>query len=125
MKTILALLISISALSQDYFYVNGSIDPNNLWEFTDNPRTKNPTLGYDFDLEVGARDRSVGVYMFYGAFQEIDYQNYGWGVDYYVAFSDVLEGSLGGNIGFVMRKGSYGNWGAFLLLQCVEFFISG
>lgn len=114
MKTILALLFCIPLLAQDYQYATLSVDPNNLWGIVDNPRTKTQELGYDYDIEIGARDRKVGVYIFYGAFQEIEYQNYGAGGDYYVTFSDAVEGSLGANIGFVLRKGHYGNWGAFI-----------
>lgn len=69
----------------DYWYINGSFDLNMAVGIKDNPDTAEfNDRGLDFDVEVGARDRHVGVYIFYGRFDAMDYQNYGAGVDYYV-----------------------------------------
>lgn len=69
----------------DYIYLNASFDVNMAFGIKDNKDTAEfNDRGLDFDIEVGARDRHVGVYIFYGSFNPIDYQNYGAGVDYYV-----------------------------------------
>lgn len=89
MKTIflsltLMLTTMVSAQNPDYWYLNGSFDVNKAFDLKDNKRTVDDKHGLDFDFEAGARDRHFGVFMFYGRFDEMGWQNYGAGVDYYV-----------------------------------------
>ena len=92
---ILAFLFSLSVWGQDYAYVKGSFDPNQALLIIDNPRQKEDVRGLDYDIEVGVRDRKFGVYLFAGAFQEIEYQNYGYGVDFYPNVLPNLTTSIG------------------------------
>ena len=110
MKTLIliyAMLISSVAISQNYgqrwsekdpphyFYINGSFDPNMAFGIKDNPDTiEFDDRGFDYDIEAGVRVKHFGVYIFYGKFNEMSYQNYGAGVDYYF---QILKDS---NIGF-------------------------
>ncbi|MDC7248621.1 MAG: hypothetical protein PQJ49_01720, partial [Sphaerochaetaceae bacterium] len=100
--TLLVLMCSISAFSQnngetkppaDYAYFAASFDPNMAFGIIDNKDTAAPDRGFDWDLELGARDRHFGVYLFYGRFNEFNYQVYGAGVDYYVNWlrDEVIE----------------------------------
>ena len=107
LASILLFIISTSAFAQvDYKYVRLQADVNNAFGIIDNPRTNPEVLGFDFDIEVGARDRSIGVYITYGRFDKQDYQNYAAGVDYYVNWLEDYNVSLsaGLNYGRVMRK---------------------
>lgn len=111
----------------DYIYFKSTFDPNQAFGIIDNPRTNKESYGLDYDIELGARWKSVGVYMFYGSYQEIDYQNFGIGFDVYVNWlSNVkcevnlynpftgrkgtwfkiqgIDLSVGGNIGLIGRK---------------------
>lgn len=97
-------LVTATSLAQDYAYARVTVDPNNLLGIVNNPRTQEQTNGLDFDIEVGARDRHVGVYVTYGRFENIGYQNYAAGVDYYVNWVPELDMSLGINYGVVLRK---------------------
>ena len=67
----------------DYVYTNFSFDVNKAFGVKDNPRTVVDHRGLDFDIEIGARDRHVAVYAFYGQFNAMNYKNYGAGLDYY------------------------------------------
>jgi len=97
--------------AKDYVYLKASFDPNNAFGITDNPRTEVQSTGFDYDIELGARYKTVGVYVFYGSFQEINYYNYGAGVDLYVNIFNKVDTSLGANMGVIGRK--YGDdWGA-------------
>lgn len=126
MKKLLILLLfynTINAQFSDYAYVRFQLDPNNLFGIIDNPRTEVEILGFDFDFEIGARDRHIGVYLTYGRFEKQGYQNYAAGVDYYPYWfenhsiyiynpisgvrSKLIEGfdlSVGINYGLVSRK---------------------
>ena len=123
-KTILlfALVITTMAFSQnygtkwsekdqqDYVYFNGSFDLNMALGLKDNKDTAEfDDRGLDLDLELGARHKHVGVYIFYGMFDAIEYQNYGGGVDYYVYwFSDYnFDLSLGASYGVVIRDNNF------------------
>lgn len=95
----------------DYVYFNGSFDVNMAFGLKDNADTAEfDDRGFDFDVEIGARDNHFGVFMFYGKFKEINYQNYGAGVDYYInKFRDakILNGvdlSIGVAYGVVIRQ---------------------
>lgn len=122
----LFVIIPMMAVSQikygvqdpaDYVYISGRLDLNNTFGIVDNPRTENEILGFHTDIEIGARDRHVGVHLDYGFFFEQDYQYYGLGVDYYIeALRDrelnvfgvqILDGtefSFGVGYGVVLRK---------------------
>ena len=110
MKYIALLLLTISLQAQDYVYGGFSVDPNQAIGIIDNPRTEVETLGFDWDLELGVRYHHFGVYAFYGAFQEINYQNYGAGADYFFNWF-VFDTSIGFNHGVILRKDGNGNWG--------------
>lgn len=117
----------------DYVYVAGSFDPNMAFGIKDNKNTLAPDRGFDWDLELGARDRHVGVYMFYGEFREFDYLNYGAGVDYYVQWlrdeaidlynpfngkylgqlTDGIDLSIGLYTSFVLRQDGTDNYGSY------------
>lgn len=65
----------------------------------------------DFDLEIGAIDNNIGVYMFYGAFPNAFYQNYGVGVDYYFKPWDSISLSLGNQYHVVIRNKEFKHLG--------------
>ena len=113
------LLNTHQMVSQDYVYVKGTFDPSNAFGIMDNPRTAVESIGFDYDFEVGARHKFLGVYAFYGAFNEINYRNYGAGVDFYPEwFNDTFDLSIGIHNGIILRKGynhnNAGTWGTFL-----------
>lgn len=93
-----------SAQTKDEVYFRAAVDPNQLFGIIDNPRTETETFGLDFDLEAGARYKRVGVYITYGRFENIGYQNYAGGVDYLIPIIKKVETSLGFNYGVVMRR---------------------
>lgn len=140
--TLLLLLFSLSLIGQtvygkkdpaDYVYGAFSFDPNMAFGIIDNEDTLAPDRGFDWDVEIGARDRHFGVYLFYGRFNEFNYQTYGTGVDYYVNWlrdeviewhnpftgryigklTDGIDLSLGVYTSFVLRQDVDGNWGSF------------
>lgn len=94
--TALLCLITINAMAQsfEYAYVRLQADVNNALGIIDNPRTQDEILGADLDIELGARDRHIGVYITYGRFEAQDYQNYAAGVDYYVYWLEDLQVKL-------------------------------
>ncbi len=99
--------------TKDYVYFKATFDPNNAFGIIDNPRTVIESYGFDYDIELGARYKAVGAYIFYGSFQEINYFNYGAGVDVYFSIFENIDTSLGGNLGIIARK--YGDhWGGHL-----------
>ena len=99
MKIIIIFLISITTYAQPYFSL--SVDVNNLTNLKENPRTE--VNGFDFDFEVGATERNIGVYVFYGAFYEANYQNYGVGIDYVFKPLRNVNLSLGNYYNVVIR----------------------
>tara|TARA_R110000803_G_scaffold69058_3_gene131238 strand:+ start:2043 stop:2594 length:552 start_codon:yes stop_codon:yes gene_type:complete len=116
---IVLLLNTYSILAQDYVYVKATFDPSNAFGIMDNPRTKVESIGFDYDVEIGARHKWMGVYAFWGAFNEINYRNYGAGVDFYPDwFNKTFDLSMGIHTGVILRQGyGYNNekvWGAYL-----------
>jgi len=104
-----------------YAYGNISIDANKIFRFNNNPRTEIQNKGIDFDVEIGARDGHVAVFIYYGRFDPIKYQNYGIGLDYFIHYlrDSGIEFSIGGAYGSILRKlptGSEGEsgWANFL-----------
>ena len=67
-----------------YFYADLSFDVNKAFGLYDNDRTVVDHRGLDWDLEIGVRDSHVGLFLFYGRFEEMNYVNLGAGLDYYV-----------------------------------------
>lgn len=111
MKNLTFILLFIVTLAtaqkiDEYDYVYGSFtfDLNNAFGIIENPRTVEQTNGFDFDAEIGARWNHFGVYLFYGTFQEINYLNYGAGVDYYFHWFRKIDMSIGIGNGMVLRK---------------------
>ena len=117
----------------NYWYVSGSADANMAFGFKDNKDTVAKDRGFDWDLELGARDKHFGVYVFYGQFAKFDYVTYGTGVDYYVdwlkntqlsfknpfnkksriTLIEDISLSAGIYTSFVLRKDTQGNQGSF------------
>tara|TARA_R110000737_G_scaffold259371_1_gene267930 strand:+ start:14 stop:553 length:540 start_codon:yes stop_codon:yes gene_type:complete len=111
--TIIALLLftSLNSYSQPYKtpYISLSIDANNLLEVRDNGRMKYQINGLDFDIEIGTIREKAAVYLFYGAFPNAYYQNYGLGVDYYFNISQNVYLYLGNQYHVVIRTGTHNN----------------
>ena len=108
---VILFLLPFLGFSQPYVKV--SFDPNQALLVVDNPRQKQDVRGLDYDAELGVRDGKFGVYVFGGAFQEIDYQNYGYGVDFYPNVIPNLETSIGVGHGFLVRRFE-DDWGAVM-----------
>lgn len=107
MKFALIFLImstTVFAQQKHDVYLDFSVDGNKLFQVFDNPRTEVDHKGIDFDFEVGARSRKIGVYLFYGRFDSADYQNYGAGVDYYFAKGDWYDITAGIGLSRILRK---------------------
>lgn len=114
LKLIFIVLFPTALFAQDYVYANLMMDPNQSLNIIDNPRMVEDIRGLDWDAELGVRYKRWGVYGYYGAFQEIDYQNYGVGVDYYVNILPRIETSIGVGHGIVLRQNENNDWGGFL-----------
>lgn len=105
----------------DYFYTSLTFDANMAFGIKDNKNTIKKDRGFDWDLELGAREKNFGVYLFYGRFDKFNYQNYGAGVDYYLQtwrnhkflIFDGVEYSAGIYYSEVLRQDYDGNWGSF------------
>lgn len=111
-KLILILLISTSLYSQTE-YVSFQFDVNNLLDLKDNDRMIKQVNGLDFDIEAGAiSDRNLALYVFYGAFPNAYYVNYGFGLDYYLKPLERLELSLGNKYHVAIRTKKYSYLGA-------------
>lgn len=114
MKTLIIFLITLTAYSQPY--VSLSVDVNNFLEIKDNPRMEKQINGLDFDVELGyiggEEDGNIGVYVFYGAFPNAFYHNYGLGVDWYYNLLERLNLSLGNSYHVVIRDKKYKHLGA-------------
>ena len=109
--TILFLFISLNCHSQPYktSYLSLSVDANNLLEVRDNGRMKYQINGLDFDIDVGSIRQKTTVYVFYGAFPNAYYQNYGVGADYYFNISQKIYVYLGNQYHVVIRTGTHNN----------------
>ena len=122
LTTIFFVLILMKAtiltaqIKEDSWGVSLMVDPNQMIGIVDNPRTETESFGFDYDLEAWVRYSHFGIYVYYGSFQEINYQNYGAGVDYYVNWfkQSGIDLSLGINNGIIMRMDADGNWGALI-----------
>lgn len=102
-KLILVSFLLITSITNAQFYTDFSVDPNKIFNVVDNPRTDVDHQGLDWDLEVGVATPYIGLYMFYGAFSEMDYGNYGVGLDYYLTRGGWYDISVGGQINFVSK----------------------
>ena len=105
MKTLILLLFTTSVFGQGY--VSFSVDANKLFGIIDNERTVIDHTGLDFDFEVGVTDRNIGVYLYYGAFPNAKYSNYGFGLDYYFRTSKRLNLIIGNYYSKTMRHKEY------------------
>jgi hypothetical protein len=107
----LLLLISLNSYSQPHktSYISISVDANNLLEIKDNGRMKYQINGLDFDIEIGTIREKTTVYLFYGAFPNAYYQNYGVGIDYYFNISQKIYVYLGNQYHVVIRTGTHNN----------------
>jgi len=90
---LISLILSFSLNAQPY--INFSFDANKAFHLNDNGRTAKDIFGLDYDIELGAREKHFGVYMFYGQFKNAGFVNYGAGVDYYVNIFDNIDTSFG------------------------------
>jgi len=86
-----------------HWYISGEVDINNALDID---RTIEPR-GWDYDIELGVRSYSFAYYFYYGEFKKIDYTNYGFGVDYYLAEYERLDILIGANIGVINVERSY------------------
>lgn len=142
--TLVLMLLTITATAQyeyryghkdpaNYIYVAGSFDPNMAFGIKDNKDTFAPDRGFDWDIELGVRDKHVGLYIFYGEFREFDYLNYGAGADYYIQWlrdetidlyhpfngkylgqlTDGIDLSLGLYTSFILRQDGTDNYGSY------------
>ncbi len=114
--SICAMALTLAMNAQRDAYVDFSADGNKLFGVIDNPRTEIDHRGLDFDFEIGARSKNIGIFILYGRFEDADYQNYGMGADYYFAKGESFDISVGGAISNVMRKQYFGeernpHWG--------------
>jgi len=105
MKKLLLILLTTTCFSQEY--ISLSFDVNNLLNLKDNTRMEQQVNGLDFDIEIGAIDKNIGVYVFYGAFPNAKYYNYGAGVDYYIKPLKWLNLSLGNYYSVTKRTKDY------------------
>jgi hypothetical protein len=83
-------------------YISFNVDANNLLNIKENKRTI--VNGLDFDIEVGAIENNIGVYVFYGMFYNANYQNYGVGVDYIINPLENVYLSLGNQYHVTIRN---------------------
>lgn len=79
-----------------YFYIDGSLDVLNAFDKND---TNNEVRGLDFDVEMGQRKDFLAVYAYYGEFNNMDYKNFGLGLDLYLYESRTLDIAFGPSIG--------------------------
>ena len=106
---ILLLFTSLISYSQPLKtpYISLSVDANNLLEIRDNGRMKYQINGLDFDVNIGSIRQKTAVYIFYGAFPNAYYQNYGLGVDYYFNILQNVYLYLGNQYHTVIRTGTH------------------
>jgi len=115
----LLLILPLSLAAQSDVYASFEFDPNKAFSIIDNPRTEMDHNGLDFDFEIGARGNKIGMYIFYGRFENANYQNYGVGLDYYLAKGYRYDIGVGANIHNIMRHQTIGNasnmaWATYL-----------
>jgi len=103
---ILSLILSFTINAQQY--ISFTFDANKAFHLKDNPRTVNDVYGLDWDIELGARENHIGVYMFYGEFKK--FYNYGAGVDYYVNIFKSIDTSIGGAYSVIKEKDFRNNY---------------
>lgn len=109
-KIILGVLIiseSYSCIGQQYAFANANFDPNKAFHFMDNPRTETDHTGLDFNLETGIEAGNVKVFIYYGRFQTMGYQEYGMGADYIFHLYDNLDLTTGLAYGSILRMAEY------------------
>lgn len=110
-RTLIAI-ITLSTVLQakaQQAYVDFSLDPNKVFGIIDNQRTATDHRGIDFDLEVGVINRRWAWFIYYGAFPEADYQNYGLGTDFRIVGTQA-EWRAGVSLGpVVMQRSSEKN----------------
>lgn len=83
-----------------YFYLDGSFDVNNAFDID---KTTSEPKGFDFDVEAGYRKGLAAYYAYYGAYNKINYQNFGVGVDIYLLETPKFDLSTGVNVGGITR----------------------
>ena len=109
MRKLLTLLlflpIPVIGQSFDHFvYADFSADPNKIFGVIDNPHTEVDHRGLDFDLEAGVVVDKIGAYIFYGRFENADYQNYGAGLDYHFLGRSRVDLAVGAGLSRIVRK---------------------
>lgn len=111
--TILSLSLFLFGIKQctAQVYTSFQFDVNNLLSFKDNKRMTKQINGLDYDIELGVildeRDGNVGIYLFYGAFPNALYKNYGFGLDWYYSPLERFKISLGNFYQNTHRHGKY------------------
>jgi hypothetical protein len=63
--------------------------------------------GLDFDIEVGTIQQKTSAHIFYGAFPNAYYQNYGLGLDYHFNILQNIYLYLGNQYHVVIRTGTH------------------
>ncbi len=104
----LIAFISLAAILQtqaQHAYVDLSFDPNKAFGIVDNKRTATDHRGLDFDLELGYSKHRWAWFVYFGAFPDADYQNYGVGTDFKLA-GKKLEWWAGASLGAVTLQRS-------------------
>ena len=104
--TTLLLLVTLTSQSQTQ-YISFSVDANNLLEVRNNDRMKYQINGLDFDIEVGTIQQNTSSYIFYGAFPNAYYHNYGFGLDYHFNVLQNINLYLGNQYHVVIRTGTH------------------
>lgn len=92
-----------NARKYDAFYISATLDPNQLFNFVDNPRMSNDVTGLNYRLEAGAMDKNIEAFFFYEDFPAQQYQTFGAGAGVILTPSDKLFLVGGLNYGFTIR----------------------
>jgi hypothetical protein len=105
----LLLFIVLNSYSQSSKtpYISFSVDANNLLEVRNNDRMKYQINGLDYDIEVGTIHQKASAHIFYGAFPNAYYQNYGLGLDYHFNILQNIYVYLGNQYHVVIRTGTH------------------
>lgn len=88
-------------------YISFQFDVNNVFNLRDNPRMIKQVNGLDYDFEVGAVESNIGVALFYGAFKNASYKNYGVILDYYLEPLERVKMSLGNKYQVTIRDNEF------------------